>query len=79
MTKEEMLKAYLKDDFFKEKGVFKDDSEVDKINWSDFGINENDPLHYQLITVVQIAIEGVKDDNKTDDQVKRKINKFLNE
>jgi hypothetical protein len=79
MKKEEMLKAFLKDDYFKEKGYFKSDEEVEKVKWSDYPIDKNDSSKDKLIATIKLVIEGIYDEQKTDDNIKRTVNQYLNE
>lgn len=68
MTKEEVLKSFLADQFFIEKGILKSE-EVNKIRW-------NDDKNNELIKVIKIAIEGeVAKESKT--VTARKINQLL--
>lgn len=74
-----MLKAYLKDDFFKNNGYFKDDSEIENLNWHDYPVDKNDTSKDKLIASIKLVIDGIFDESKTDDNIKRTVNQFLNE
>ncbi|HEY0669519.1 MAG TPA: hypothetical protein VGD22_15150 [Sphingobacteriaceae bacterium] len=69
MTKEEILRAFLSDDLFIEKGYLKP-NEAATFKWSP-GTNNN------LIEVLKIAIDG-EVANESANIVERKINSHLN-
>jgi hypothetical protein len=68
MTKEEVLRSFLADSLFEEKGILNPD-EANKIRWNDDKDND-------LIKVIKIAIEGeVSKESRT--VTARKINQLL--
>lgn len=69
MTKEDILKAYLEDDLFIEKGYLKE-GEVQKYKWASHTENN-------LIQIIKTAIEGELS-NESGNITERKINTFLN-
>ena len=70
MTKEEILKAFLADDFFIHNTYLKK-GEVDKFKWGSKPGNK-------LITVIELAIEG-EVSNESDNIIEKKINQLLNQ
>lgn len=69
MTKEEILRSFLKDDLFVEKGYLKED-EAETFKWSSVSNNG-------LIEVLKIVIDGEVASESTN-IVERKINTHLN-
>lgn len=69
MTKEEILKSYLEDDLFEEKGYLKE-GEAQNYKWASY--NE-----CYLIQVIKIAIEGELC-SESQNVTERKINALLN-
>lgn len=69
MTKEEILKSYLEDDLFVEKGYIKE-GEVHNYKWSSFSENN-------LIQIIKMAIEGELS-GESSNVTERKINALLN-
>lgn len=70
MTKEEILKSFLSDELFQEKGHL-NESEVDKFKW---GSKPNN----KLIKVLEIAIDG-DISNESSNITEKKINQLLNQ
>lgn len=69
MTKEEILKSFLSDNLFIDKGLLKP-GESEKIKWSDRDAS-------RLVTVIKLAIEG-ESSNEGNGITARKINQLLN-
>ena len=69
MTKEDVLRSFLKDELFIEKGYLKE-GEAEKFRWAT-------PTNNNLIKVLQIAIEG-EVANESQNIIEKKINSLLN-
>jgi hypothetical protein len=69
MTKEDILKAYLEDDLFTEKGYLKK-GEAQKYKWASHTENN-------LIQIIKTAIEGELS-NESGNITEKKINTLLN-
>lgn len=70
MTREEILKAFLEDDYFISKGILKE-KELAGFKWTA-------PINNKLIDVLKLSIDGELS-NESSNITEKKINQLLNQ
>lgn len=71
MTKDDLLKSFLEDSMFREKGIIKSEQHLNSIKFSE-------PSGNSLIEIIKLAIRGTVD-REGENIIRKNINNYLNQ